>query len=35
MPDGVSKALKNFILQSNITQFEQQIRDDTVRINLQ
>lgn len=27
MPDGVSEALKNFILQSNITQFEQQIQD--------
>ena len=35
MPDGVSDALKNFILQSNITQFEQQIQDDTMRINLQ
>ncbi len=27
MLDGVSDALKNFILQSNITQFEQQIQD--------
>lgn len=35
MPDGVSEALKNFILQSNIAQFEQQIQDDTMRINLQ